>query len=184
MTRALAALFAPMILAFCITAGAAAQPAGPDLAAQRAAMERLAWMEGGWAGEARLSMPGGPPRIVHQSERASRALDGLLLAVEGRGFATAAHDEPAVFAAYAVLSYDDQRGQYEFRAYNDGRATTAPAHFTEDGALVWSIEGGPVRIRYTITHPAPDRWVEQGEMSRDSGATWTRFIEMDLRRAR
>lgn len=171
--------------ALWICAAATAQPGQPDTAAQRAAIERLVWMEGRWEGRAQVSRPGAPPLTVHQTERVTRGLDGLLLLVEGRGFATAAHQEPAIFAAYAVMSYDSARSLYEFRTYTDGRATTAQAQFNADGALVWSIEpGGPVRIRYTINNPSPDRWTEHGEMSRDSGATWTRFIEMDLRRVR
>jgi hypothetical protein len=152
---------------------------GPDLAAQRAAMERIAGMAGDWRGEANVAFPA--PRIVYQNEHIERDMNGLLLVIHGSGYADADRADAPIFNAFGVISYDDARGIYEFRVYNDGRAATAEARFLDDGRLQWVMNFAPVIIRYTITLGA-NTWNEVGEMSRDNGATWARTIEMNLTR--
>lgn len=150
---------------------------GPDLAAQRAAMDRLSFMLGEWRGEATVVFP--TQRRVFQTERIERDLEGLLLVIHGNGYADATRSGEPIFRALGVISYDDSRGIYEFRVYNDGRAATAEARFLDDGRLQWTMNFAPVHIRYTITS-ADGRWNEVGEMSRDDGATWSPTIEMNL----
>ena len=150
---------------------------GPDLAAQRTAMDRLAGMAGDWAGDANVMSP--VQRHVFQTEHIERDMDGLLLVIHGNGYDNAAHSGTPVFKALGVISYDDRRQIYEFRVYNDGNAATAEARFLDDGRMQWMMSFGPVRIRYTITRTAT-HWNEIGEMSRDGGATWTQTIEMNL----
>lgn len=152
----------------------------PDIAAQRAAMERLAPLLGRWEGEAQLQQP--QAMTVYQTEQVDLALDGVAMLVRGTGHATAERSGAPVFQALAVLSYDDVRRVYEFRTYARGYATTATGEFLDDGSFRWSIDpGGPVRIRYTITITG-DRWREIGEMSYDAGTTWAQTIDMNLRR--
>ena len=157
----------------------AAQPAryGPDLAAQHAAMDRLADMVGDWAGIANVMSP--VQRQVFQTEHIERDMDGLLLVIHGNGYDNAAHSGAPVFKAFGVISYDDRRQIYEFRVYNDGNAATATAQFLDDGRMQWLMNFGQVQIRYTITR-SPTHWNEVGEMTRDGGTTWTRTIVMDL----
>jgi hypothetical protein len=152
---------------------------GPDLTAQRAAIERLAGMVGDWQGVAKVAFPA--PSTVHQTERVERALDGLLLVIHGAGYASPDRAGAPIFRAMGVISYDDSRRKYEFRAYNDGRAVTAEADVLDDGRLRWIMNFAPVLIRYTITLEG-DTWREIGEMSRDNGATWTPTMEMNLSR--
>lgn len=181
----LPALIACVLLSFAPEA-AFAQPTaqsgyrGPDLAAQRTAIERLAPLVGVWRGEARVAFPHAV--TVHQTERVERDLDGLVLVVRGTGYADASHSGAPVFRALAVISYDDSRGRYEFRAYNEGRTVTADAQFLDDGSLRWSMSPPGVQIRYTISFDA-NTWREVGEMSRDAGVTWTPTVEMNLTRA-
>ncbi|QGZ94710.1 hypothetical protein [Terricaulis silvestris] len=172
------ALLAAVILAPATAAYAQAHQ-GPDLAAQRAAMERIAGMAGDWRGEANVTFPA--TRTVHQNEHIERDMNGLLLVIHGNGYATADRTGAPIFNALGVISYDDARQIYEFRVYNDGRAATAEAHFLDDGRLQWTMNFSPVIIRYTITLGA-NTWNEIGEMSRDNGATWTQTIEMNLTR--
>lgn len=159
---------------------AAAQSHGPDLAAQRAAMERIAGMAGDWQGEAAVTFPA--TRTVYQREHIEHDMNGLLLVIHGNGYATPDRTGTAIFNAFGVISYDDARQIYEFRVYNDGRAATAEAHFLDDGRLQWTMNFSPVIVRYTITLGA-NTWNEVGEMSRDNGATWAHTIEMNLTRA-
>ncbi len=157
----------------------AAAQHGPDLAAQRAAIERLAGLVGNWQGEAQLRSP--VQMTVHQTERVERDLDGLLIVVHGTGYANADHSGAPVFQAFAAISYDERRQIYEFRSYTRGYATTATGEFLDEDSFRWSIDAGAVKIRYTIDLSA-DTWREIGEMSRDGGATWTPTLEMTLRR--
>jgi hypothetical protein len=154
---------------------------GPDLAAQRAAMDRLAPLVGRWQGEGRLLAP--EQMTLHQTELVERDLDGLVLVVHGVGYADASRSGDPVFQALAVMSYDDRRGHYEVRAYNHGYATIATANFLDDGSFRWTIDaGGPVRMRYTVRFDA-ETWRENGEMSVDGGATWTPTVSLNLTRA-
>lgn len=177
----LAAFAAVIIAGFALWTPPAQAQHGPDTTAQRAAMERLAPLAGRWQGEATVPAPG--PATVHQSEVVDRALDGLVLVINGTGHATAERTGAPVFQALGVMSYDPRRGLYEVRAYtHDGHVTTATGEFLSDGSFRWSFApGGPVQVRFTITFDQTT-WREVGEMSRDNGATWTRTVELNLRR--
>ena len=153
---------------------------GPDIAEQRAAMERLSPLVGRWQGEADVVVP--HALTVHQTERVETDLTGLVLVIHGQGFANAEHTGDAIFNAMAVVSYNDRNDIYEFRSYTaTGYATTATGAFQSDGSFRWSIvpEGSPVHVRFTIVFDATT-WREIGEISYDRGATWSRTITLDL----
>ena len=154
---------------------------GPDVAAQRAAMERLAPLLGRWQGEAEVTWP--HAMRVHQTERVERDLDGLLLHVRGTGHATAERTGAPVFQAAAIISFNERRGVYEVRSYtHEGHVTTANGEFQPDGSFRWSfVAGGPVRMRFTIAVQS-DTWRESGEISYDSGTTWAPTVDLALTR--
>lgn len=152
---------------------------GPDLEAQRAAMERLSGLVGRWRGAAALTFPS--QQTIYQTEEVERSPDGLLLLIRGVGYASAAQSDAPIFRAFGVISYDDTRQVYEMRAYNDGRAVTAEARFLEDDRFQWIMDFSPVIVRYTLTFQGM-RWREIGEVSRDNGSTWSQTIEIDLAR--
>jgi hypothetical protein len=174
-----------LALAAFAPAAAQTQPAqqtyrGPDIAAQRTAMARLAPLIGAWEGQADITQP--RAMVVHQTELVQPDHDGLVLRVNGAGFATADHSGEPVFRALGIISYDDMRQLYEFRTYAYGHAATATAVFLPDGSFQWSLPPrGPIQTRFTIRFDATS-WNEIGEMSRDGGATWTRTIELNLRK--
>ena len=78
----------------------------PDAESQRAAMKKLSFLIGRWAGEARILR--GPGEIVelNQQEEAQYKLDGLILTIEGIGCSKG--DGKAAHQALAFISYDDQ----------------------------------------------------------------------------
>ena len=176
------------------SAPAATPGAGPDIAAQRAAMARLDWMAGAWEGTGWTLSPDGTRWAFRQTEKVESRLNGAVLVIEGRGFAPrtpqgpteptqAPRPESLVFNALAVISFDDAKAKYAFRSYAFGYANTFEAEFSPDGAFVWRIAppNGPL-MRYVITRPSPDEWLEVGERSIDAGRTWTQFFEMRLTR--
>jgi hypothetical protein len=63
----------------------AQQPRTPDLNAQRAAMKKLEFLVGKWAGEARMLRGTGDPLVMMQTEEVQYKLDGLVLVIEGVG---------------------------------------------------------------------------------------------------
>lgn len=161
-------------------ASAGAQDRGPDptvlLKAQAEAMKALDWTHGRWQGEAWSTTPAGRHDII-QTERAGPMLDGTLVVIEGKSFEP--DGKPASFNALGVMSYDAQRKAYAFHSYAQGRAGDFPLEVTPDG-YVWTIQAGPMKIRYTATHKG-DAWREVGEIVRPDQSV-TQIFEMNLRR--
>jgi hypothetical protein len=89
----------------------------PNVATQREAMKKLAFLVGSWTGDATTVRPNQTIK-VKQTEQVSYKLDGLVLLIEGTGRNPDSGE--VIFRALATVSYDDAAGAYHFRAYNDG----------------------------------------------------------------
>ncbi len=96
----------------------AQQPRIPSIEAQRAALKKLEFMVGKWAGEARLLRGPGDPVALMQTEEAQYKLDGLILLIEGVG-RNKTDGKPAL-QALGIVSYDDESGTYRMRATGTG----------------------------------------------------------------
>ena len=148
-------VFAAAVAAIIATAAPAAQAQpSPDRAA---AMARLGFMRGVWAGPAKGVDQHGP-YAVHQTERMGPMLGGAVIVVEGRGYRD---DGTTGFNAFAVISWDPRSGKYEMRSYAQGFAGTFEIKPTGDG-YVWEIPAGPMTLRYTAT-VKDNHWREVGE---------------------
>jgi len=90
----------------------------PNVATQRAALNKLGFIIGQWSGPLMVQSGPGPALHLVQSEHVQPKVDGLVLLVEGVARASSGR---AVFQALATISYDDVTATYRFRAYNDGR---------------------------------------------------------------
>lgn len=155
---------------------AAAQEADKTaIVAQKAALAKLAWMDGTWRGPAATSGPGGEHKVT-QTERVGTMLDGTIRVIEGRGFNP---DGSIGFNAFAVISYDPAKQAYDFRSYAQGREGDFVITPTPDG-YVWTIPAGPATIRYTATVKG-DSWTEIGERV-IAGQPAVKFFEMHLTR--
>ena len=137
----------------------AQQPAGPDLAAQRAAMQKLAFLTGHWSGPATIARGPGEPLHVTQAEEVQFKLDGLVLLIEGTSRDAAGKP---VFHALATVSFDDSTHTYRFRAYNDGRYLDTELTVPANG-FSWSYAAGPVHITNTMHLTAKGEWAETTE---------------------
>ncbi|RIA44218.1 hypothetical protein DFR49_2457 [Hephaestia caeni] len=145
------------------------------MAAERAAMTKLAWMDGVWRGQAMMQTPAGERRIT-QTERIGPMLDGDVRVVEGKGFNA---DGSVGFNALGIISYDPAAEAYTMHSYAQGRAGDFPLTPTDAG-YVWTIPAGPATIRYTATL-TDGTWTEVGDRI-VTGQAPQRFFEMRLTR--
>lgn len=147
----------------------------PDIAAQKAAIAKLDFMVGEWAGEGSMLTPGGRFEF-RQTESVRTNLDGAILLIDGRGYAQAAPPDAApVFSAFAVISFDEAKGAFAFRSYASGHYGDFAARLAEDGAFEWTAP----TMRYVLRIDDKGRWVETGERRNEKGE-WTPFFEMTL----
>jgi hypothetical protein len=175
MRRALLILLAPFSML------AAQDPMG---APARAAMDKLSFLEGEWRGPAWYQM--GPTRsTADQYEKIYRAAGGTVLVVEGHGTSTDPGSQGrAVHEAFAVIYWDMQTQKYVFRSHvaNGYSIQTTPE--LGDKMIAWTIQVPGARMRYTMSVTPAGDWSEIGERSTDEGKTWTRFMEMTLKRVK
>lgn len=164
---------------------AAQQPAPPTapqgpwdppgrLAAQREAMQALAFLDGTWRGTASGEEAGGD--FAH-TERVGTLLGGAIRLVEGRAYDA---EGQSPFNAFAVISYDPVRRTYAMRSYAMGYAGDYPLTVRPDG-FSWSHPAGPgATMRYNATI-RDGEWVEIGERVSE-GAAPVQTLELRLRR--
>jgi hypothetical protein len=152
----------------------------PDPAPNRAAIERLKFMEGTWRGSAWM-MRGSERTQTEMVEIVERKLGGTVLLVQGQGSVidSATGARRTVHDALGVISFDP-RGGYVMRSYIGSGQFGDFAVTLVDGGVSWTREVAGGRIRNTAKYTA-DEWHEVGEFSRD-GTTWTQVMEIRLRR--
>ena len=149
----------------------------PD--AQRAALDKLSFLEGEWTGTAWAILEDGSRIDLNQHEKVTRKAGGLMLAIEGTGTDPSSGD--VSYEAFATVYQDFQTGQLKmFGGTSDGRNGEMEIVLTDDQAR-WSPRGMGANVRYTITLTEDGRWLEKGEFSPD-GQNWIQFFEMTLRK--
>lgn len=146
------------------------------LKAERAAMQSLAEMKGVWRGKATVTMRGGRKHSFTQTERVGPFLNGSVLVMEGRGYAS---DGSANFNALGVISYQPRSQHYFMHSYARGRAGNFRLKPTDDG-FSWSIKAGPMSMDYTATINN-GTWHEVGVRNLPNGKS-VKFFEMTLHR--
>ncbi len=168
--------FAAVLLAAPVAAHAQ-MPASPNGSeAQRAAIDRLDFMDGEWRGEATIHGPAGTMTLV-QTERVGSMLGGSIKVIEGRGYAA---DGSTQFNAMATVSWDARAGRYGFRSYAQGYSGDYAFEVTDDG-FRWETPAGPnAKIQYVAvvrdgTWHEVGTWVAEGQPPRQ-------MIEMRLTR--
>jgi hypothetical protein len=171
-----------LLLSLLPFALASAQPAAPDTAARRKAMEKLAFIAGDWAGEASAMM--GPNNFTRmwQTEWVRYKLNGQILVVEGvaRRLAAAGLADTA-FAAWATIDWAPERGYVMRSTTLEGRTGEFPLEVSDSG-FVWNFTFPAGRVRYTMRLTPAGEWYERGEYTRD-GTQWFPTMQMRLKRA-
>ncbi len=153
-----------------------AQQPPSTVAEQTEAMKQCAFVIGEWKGSGWMMMGPQNRRTFTQSETVVPKLNGLVLQIDGLGTNP---EGKVVHEALATIAYDPGTKTYRFRSYE------AQGHYLDtdatchDSTLVWNINAGPRKIRYTITLNEKKQWFEIGESSAD-GSNWQKFFEMTL----
>jgi hypothetical protein len=172
------------LMCLMLLAGQGPSPS-PTLAAQKDAMQKVAFLVGEWKGSGWMMM--GPARRVEftSKETVESRLDGLVLIIEGvHESADPARKGAIVHHALAELSWDAKQSAYRFRSHlATGEESDFPGKVVE-GAFIWAFPAGPAgTIRYTIKLDAQGRWNEIGERSAD-GQSWSPMFGMTLDRVK
>ena len=155
-------------------------PRTPDINAQRAAMKKLEFLVGKWAGEARLLRGPGEPLVLAQTEEAQFRLGGLILEIEGIGLSKS--DNRPVLQALGIISFDDETGAYHMRAFNDGRFLETDVKLLEDGkSLTWGFALGSIRTSSVLRINENGEWTELAEITVDSQPT-RKLMELTVKR--
>lgn len=152
----------------------------PDLNAQRAAMKKLEFLVGKWAGEARLMRGSGEWVDLQQSEEAQYKLDGLILVIEGLGRTKS--DGHSVLQALGVISFDDETATYRMRAFNDGRFLESEVKLLEqDKGIRWGFALGQITTQSVLRINQTGEWTELAEIKIGSEAP-KKLLELAVRR--
>ena len=176
MSRVLSLHAVPLLLLLLASPALAQIPPGADtlIALQRAAMAKLAFMDGVWRGPAWTMMPSGEKHTVTQTERIGPFLNGAVKVIEGRGYDAR---DSVTFNAFGIVSYDPARKVHTLHSYAMGMAGDF-AFTPNDSGYVWTIPAGPMTIRYTAVVRGT-KWREIGERLAP-GADAVQFFEMNL----
>lgn len=151
-------------------------PRAPDTESQRAAMKKLSFLAGRWAGEARILRGGGESLELVQTEVAEYKLDGLVLMIEGVGRHKV--DGKAALQTLGTISYDDEFRTYHMRAYNDGRYLETEVKLADDGkAMMWGFALGEIKTSSVLRIDEMGDWTELHEITIGSQAP-RKFMEV------
>lgn len=136
----------------------------PDVESQRAAMKRLSFLIGRWAGDARILRGPGETVELNQQEEAQYKLDGLILTIEGIGRRKS--DGKPALQALGFVSYDDNSGRYIMRAFNDGRYLETELKLADDGrGIMWGFAIGEIKTSSTLRLNEEGDWTELTEIT-------------------
>jgi hypothetical protein len=139
-------------------------PHTPNLEAQRDAMQKLNFLIGNWAGEARVLRGPGEPVELSQTEQAQYKLDGLLLVIEGVGRMKS--DGKLALQALGIVSFDDESGAYRMRAFNDGRWLETEVKLVEAGeGMTWGFSLGEYKTSSLLRINENGDWTELAELT-------------------
>lgn len=106
-------------------------------------------------------------------------LDGLMLMQEGTG--RIGTEQPPFLQALAIITFDDAKGTYRIRTWNNGRFVEGEIQLLGDGKSLW-WEFGASERRCTLLQIEKDgQWTEKGELKIGS-QTPQKYMDLTVRR--
>jgi len=151
----------------------------PDIEAQRAAMKKLEFLVGEWSGEASVLRGPGQFADLTQTESVRFTLDGLVLMIEGVG--RDKDDGKPALQALGLISFDDQTGIFQMRAFNDGRWLETEVKLRSENSISWEFALGEFRTRTLLCMNEKGEWTELGELIVGDHAP-QKMMELKVRR--
>jgi hypothetical protein len=166
-----------LLIAVAVPAAAQVPPNSQAmLAAERAAMAKIAYMDGVWRGPAWSITPAGRREVI-QTERIGPFLDGTVKVTEGRAYNP---DGGVGFNALGIISFDPRTDRYILHSHAQGYGGDFPLKMTPTG-YVWEVPAGPGAVtRYTATI-GNGAWREVGERVAGDRPP-VQIFEMNLKR--
>jgi hypothetical protein len=143
-------------------------------------MQKLSFLVGKWAGEARVLR--GPGELVEliQTEEAQYKLDGLLLLIEGIGRTKSTGN--LTLQALGIISYDDESGAYRMRAFNDGRFLETEVKLSSEAKeMTWGFSLGEIKTNSILRMNDQGTWTELHEIT-IGAQTPKKLMELTVRR--
>jgi len=150
---------------------------------QLAAIGKLDWLVGKWAGEGWIEFRPGERRTFRQTEIVQPKAGGTVLTIEGHGTTKNEGTNAVVLDAFTVVSYNAKEKEYRWHSNTDKGYTTDVEVKVGERWFEWAVEAPGFGMRYRMTLNEKGEWFEIGEMSRE-GQPARKFFEMTLRRAR
>lgn len=145
---------------------------------QEAAMRKLSFLDGEWAGPAEANEPRGIIRMT-QTERSASLLGGTVRLIEGRSFDAKG---ATIFNALGMVSFDPINSRYSITSYASGYGTTAELTLTDDG-FTWDVPAGPSAKLHFVATVRNGVWSEVGDYVGADGRT-RRTFRMTVKRLR
>ena len=146
-------------------------------------LQKLDFLLGDWQGTGWIEMGPNQRHTVRQTEKIQVKAGGAVVQIEGLGLERVGEKDVPVHQAFAIISYDNEAKRFRLNAWraNGGAVECEPE--IGDKRLVWGFKEprSGMQIRFTIKLDAAGRWVEIGEISRDS-QKWQQFLEMTLQK--
>lgn len=152
--------------------------------AQLAAMKKMDFLLGKWRGEGWVMTYQGKRETFVINETVEQKLGGLIVQLEGLGKSKDENGaERITHNAVGMLSFDKDAGTYRFKSYTfQGNSVDTTANVS-DKLFVWGFNLPQVgETRYTIRLNEKGNWHEIGEVTRDGGKNWFKFLEMELQK--
>ena len=171
-----------VVLLAAVAASAGAAETTPEAAAQKAAMDKLAWLAGQWEGTAATRGRDGEAQSI-SSETVRSAAGGTALLVQGRhyrllpggGRGDIVHDTAA------MLTFDPAAGKYRFATQLQTGQGGVFEGTVEGATFSWRLPLPGGHARYDITRNDKGQWSELGFYCRD-GADCVPIFRMTLDR--
>lgn len=146
----------------------------PNLATQRAAIAKLAFLVGVWDGVARAIQPDGASIEFRGDDVITLKNGGTILVIHGRAFAPGATaDLEPERESFGIIHYDDAVKRYGLKTFAQGLFfSTGEITAIDDGYVQWTLPTPEGLMRFDLSATGKDTWKEEIYVSADGGATW------------
>lgn len=148
-------------------------------AAHQEALKKIEFLVGTWKGKALYWTGPDQKHEVEQTETVQFKQQGLLIQVEGAG--RDAKTGILVHDALGIISFDDTKNTYRLVSWAGAGRTGEFEVSVGPNRLEWGMKNAGFMVRYITVLNEQGEWFETGERSAD-GVTWTKFVEMTLRK--